>query len=350
MVTIYSDWRQLPFREIWVVDTEFYPGPGLANGGVEGDTLTPLCLVALEMRSDRLVRLWQDELGLFPAYRLDPDVLIVGYVLPAEFGFHIAKGWGEPACALDAYVEFRHYVNNGAIKGGDRDKGFYGIDGALRYFLENEIDHARKQAMRDRILQGPPFSALEKRDSLDYCEDDVRKLARLVPTSFQQSDRCCMRCFAPRFSGPQRSRSAAAPRSIGRFSGVPANTGAVCRSTSSPSLTVPSAVTRSSMVFRTGARNDLPIWCGAMACPGREPRAEHLMRGTKHFGRWPLDIRRSSRYESYVTHSRSCGLMTFRWVMMAATELHCGPTEPRPGAARRAIQSTSLAPPSGRAS
>jgi len=181
MVTIYSDWRQLPFREIWVVDTEFYPGPGLANGGVEGDTLTPLCLVALEMRSDRLVRLWQDELGLFPAYRLDPDVLIVGYVLPAEFGFHIAKGWGEPACALDAYVEFRHYVNNGAIKGGDRDKGFYGIDGALRYFLENEIDHARKQAMRDRILQGPPFSALEKRDSLDYCEDDVRKLARLVP-------------------------------------------------------------------------------------------------------------------------------------------------------------------------
>jgi len=181
MVTIYSDWRQLPFREIWIVDTEFYPGPGLANGGVEGDTLTPLCLVALEMRSDRLVRLWQDELGLFPAYRLDPDALIVGYVLPAEFGFHIAKGWGEPACALDAYVEFRHYVNNGAIKGGDRDKGFYGIDGALRYFLENEIDHARKQAMRDRILQGPPFSALEKRDSLDYCEDDVRKLARLVP-------------------------------------------------------------------------------------------------------------------------------------------------------------------------
>ena len=181
MVTIYSDWRQLPFREIWVVDTEFYPGPGLANGGVEGDPLTPLCLVALEMRSGCLFRLWQDELGLFPPYRLDPAALFVGYVLPAEFGFHMAKGWGEPACALDAYVEFRHYVNNGAIKGGDRDKGFYGIDGALRYFLEDEIDHARKQAMRDRILQGPPFSASEERDGLDYCEDDVRKLARLVP-------------------------------------------------------------------------------------------------------------------------------------------------------------------------
>ena len=28
-----SDWRQLPFREIWVIDTEFHPGRGLANGG-----------------------------------------------------------------------------------------------------------------------------------------------------------------------------------------------------------------------------------------------------------------------------------------------------------------------------
>ena len=70
-----SDALQLPFREIWVVDTEFYPGPGLANGGVAGDPPTPLCLVALEMRSGRLIRLWQDELGPFPPYRLDAEIL-----------------------------------------------------------------------------------------------------------------------------------------------------------------------------------------------------------------------------------------------------------------------------------
>src|SRR6516165_2887498 len=178
--TAIFDWRDLPFHEIWCIDTEFYPGVGLANGAVHGDAMTPLCLVALEMRSGRLIRLWQDELGRFPPYRLDNDALIVGYMLAAEFGFHIAKGWGEPACALDANVEFRHFVNDGSVKSGDRDKGFYGIDGALRYFLEDEIDHARKQAMRDRVLQGPPFSAPEEEDSLDYCEDDTRKLARVV--------------------------------------------------------------------------------------------------------------------------------------------------------------------------
>jgi hypothetical protein len=175
------DWRDLPSREVWCVDTEFYPGVGLANGATYGDSITPLCLVALEMRSGRLVRLWQDELGRFPPYRLDGDTLIIGYALAAEFGCHIALGWGEPARSLDAYVEFRHFTNDGSIKSGGRDKGFYGIDGALRYFLEDEIDVARKKATRDRIIQGPPFTPCERQEILVYCEDDTRALARLVP-------------------------------------------------------------------------------------------------------------------------------------------------------------------------
>ena len=178
--TIYSDWRQLPFREIWVVDTEFYPGPGLANGDVEGDPLTPLCLCALEMRSGRLIRLWQDELGPFPPYRLDAEALLTGHLLSAEFGFHLARNWGEPVCALDTYIEFRHYTNDGTIKSGDRDKGFYGIGGGLRYFLEDELDIRRKEAMRDRIVQGPPFNAQERRDIQLYNEDDVQGGARLL--------------------------------------------------------------------------------------------------------------------------------------------------------------------------
>ena len=40
--------------------------------------------------------------------------------------------------------------------------------------------------MRDRILDGPPFSAQERQDILDYCEGDVRSLVplmkHLVPT------------------------------------------------------------------------------------------------------------------------------------------------------------------------
>ena len=175
-----SNWQELPFREIWVVDTEFYPGAGLANGGREGDAVTPLCLVAREMRTGRVVRQWQDEFGPFPPYRLDADALIIGYMISAEFGTHIALGWGQPARALDPYIEFRHYTNDGAIKSGEREKGFYSLDGALRYFGGDGIDTAHKHDMRDRILQGPPFSADERAAILDYCESDIRALARLV--------------------------------------------------------------------------------------------------------------------------------------------------------------------------
>ena len=57
----------LPFSEVWCIDFEYYPGRGLANGGVDGDPVTPLCLVAHEVRSGRTIRLWQDELGPFSA-------------------------------------------------------------------------------------------------------------------------------------------------------------------------------------------------------------------------------------------------------------------------------------------
>jgi hypothetical protein len=180
-VVSVTNWRDLPFREIWCVDTEFYPGPGLANGGKEGDLPTPLCLVAIEMRSGRIVRQWQDEFGSIPPYGLDSDSLFIAYMNSAEYGTHLALCWGQPACAIDAYVEFRHFTNDGRIKSGDRDKGFYGIGGALRYFCEDSIDTAHKKDMRDRIMQGPPFTPQERTDFLDYCESDVDALVRLVP-------------------------------------------------------------------------------------------------------------------------------------------------------------------------
>jgi len=184
MPTTFSDWQDLPFREVWAVDTEFYPGPGLANGGQEGDAITPLCLVALEMRSGRLVRQWQNEFGRCPPYSIDPGSVVLGYMASAELGTHLALDWPQPANVLDPYIEFRHHVNDGSIE--KRDKGFFGIGGALRYFGGDGIDTAYKHDMRVRILQGPPFTGDERDAILNYCEVDVRSLARLtrhiVPT------------------------------------------------------------------------------------------------------------------------------------------------------------------------
>ena len=126
------DWRNLPYREIWSIDTEFYPGNGLANGGSEGDPITPLCLCGRELRTGRTIRLWQNEFGTEPPFSLDPDTLITAHALTAEFGVFRRKSWPEPAAALDTLIEFRHSVNDGMVKSEDRPKGFYGLAGALR--------------------------------------------------------------------------------------------------------------------------------------------------------------------------------------------------------------------------
>ena len=181
VTTRCSDWQDLPFREIWAVDTEYYPGPGLANGGERGDPITPLYLAAIEMRSGRTIGLWQGEFGLFPPYRLDQDALFLCYMSPAEFSFHQALGWGRPAYAIDIYTEFRHVTNDARVKSGGptkREKGFYSLLGCLRYFGEDELDAGHKKDMRDRILKGPPFSHLERQEIEQYGLDDGIALTR----------------------------------------------------------------------------------------------------------------------------------------------------------------------------
>src|SRR6516165_9511951 len=161
------DWRELPFDEIWAVDTEYYPGPGLANGGRQGDLITPLYLVAIEMRSGRTIRLRQGEFGPFPPYRLDRNALFICYMATAEFGFHQAVKWGQPCVSIDIYTEFRHITNDARVKSSGptrREKGFYSLPGCLRYFDEDELDTAHKKEMQDRITQGPPFSNAEWQD------------------------------------------------------------------------------------------------------------------------------------------------------------------------------------------
>jgi DNA polymerase I len=164
------------YEEIWAIDFEFYPGPDLASGGREGDLPTPLCLVAIELRTGRVIHRWVDQFGSLPPYRIDSGALIVSYMSTAEFSCHLALGWPQPACTFDAYIEFRHLTNDGSVK---REKGFYSLGGALQYFGEDGIDTTHKTDMRGRIVQGPPFSADEREAIQKYCEDDVHALARL---------------------------------------------------------------------------------------------------------------------------------------------------------------------------
>lgn len=89
------------FREIWCVDFEFRADPG------ERPWL--VCMVAQEVKTGRVVRLWRNELLALnrAPFEVGTDALFVAYFGSAEFGCFLELGWPLPLNVLDLFVEHR---------------------------------------------------------------------------------------------------------------------------------------------------------------------------------------------------------------------------------------------------
>jgi DNA polymerase-1 len=157
---------ELPFEEIWLHDFEFVARPG--------EHPDVVCLVAHELRSGRTLRLWRDRLGERPPYRVDRGVLFVSFAANAECACHLALGWPLPANVLDLSPAFRNLTNGRWTPEGK------GLLGALRYYGFSNTDQKQKDAMRDRIMRGWPFTPEEQQKILTYCTGDVNDLRRLL--------------------------------------------------------------------------------------------------------------------------------------------------------------------------
>src|SRR4051794_25160241 len=92
------------FRELWCVDFEYRSTPG--------NRPDPVCLVARELRSDRVVRLWRTDFGSAPPYPTGPASLFIAYHASAETTCHLALGWALPEAILDLEAEFRCATTN----------------------------------------------------------------------------------------------------------------------------------------------------------------------------------------------------------------------------------------------
>lgn len=155
------------FREVWCLDFEFH--------APAGHRPTPLCVVAKEMRSGRLVRSWLEGGPTDPPYSMDNSALFVAYYASAEWNCHLAMGWPVPVRIIDLYAEFAN------ITSGTRPLHGRGLLGALSYFNLPAIDAAEKSELRDLAIRGGPFTSAERGQLIDYCQMDVDALARLLP-------------------------------------------------------------------------------------------------------------------------------------------------------------------------
>jgi DNA polymerase-1 len=156
------------YREVWAADFEFAAPPG--------ECPSPVCMVARELHSGRIIRLWKNELGPAPPFSTGADVLFVAYYASAELGCFRVLSWPTPANILDLFTEFRDRTNGLAPPAGS------GLIGALAYFGLDTIGAQEKAEMRELAMRGGSYTAVEQSALLDYCETDVMALERLLAT------------------------------------------------------------------------------------------------------------------------------------------------------------------------
>lgn len=157
------------FREIWACDFEF--------AAQTGEQPSPVCLVAQELRSRRVVRLWRDDLLRLKKapFSTGPKSLCVAFYASAELGCFKVLGWDPPTRVLDLYPEFK------SLTSGLKTPCGHGLLGALVYFGIPGLGSAVKDSMRQLVLRGGEYSPNERKTILDYCQSDVDALAKLLP-------------------------------------------------------------------------------------------------------------------------------------------------------------------------
>jgi hypothetical protein len=163
----------------FLVDFEFHPA-----GRHEGNQPTPVCMVVKEWPSGHTSRYWQNDLEQMttPPFPTGDKALFVAFYASAEMDCFQMLGWEHPTHVLDLFAEFRCLTNGLRLGYGN------GLLGALLHYGLPSIGGEQKDALRDLILTGGPWTAAEQLTILDYCESDVVALAHLLGAMQGQID------------------------------------------------------------------------------------------------------------------------------------------------------------------
>lgn len=156
---------------VWLVDFEFRP-----VNGREGNLPEVVCLVAREYFTGHTHQLWAPQLqGLACApFATDSSALFVAYYASAEISCFLALGWPVPVNVLDLFAVFRN-ATNGLPHGGSHSL-LHAL--AVHGCPDPGLD---KEAMRQLVLRGGPWTRDEQQAILSYCASDVFALQHLLP-------------------------------------------------------------------------------------------------------------------------------------------------------------------------
>ena len=150
----------------------------------DGETPSPVCMVAYDLQTGERWRLGADELHRSESapFPVDERTLFVAYYSSAEINCFRTLGWPLPVRILDLFVEFRCITSGLPVPCGS------GLLGALAYHELDSINVSEKSEMRKLAMRGGPYSENEKVALLDYCETDVIALDKLLRAMLPKID------------------------------------------------------------------------------------------------------------------------------------------------------------------
>ena len=157
----------LPFFDrIYVIDFEFITKPS--------EHPIPVCVVSHEINSGETKRLWLfEENNTQLPYSISENYLFVAHMSSAEWGCHLVLNWSLPFNVIDTFVEYRCFSNHSFER-----RGANLLDACKAFGIET-ISKVEKDAARDRILAGAPYSKEDQEYIMRYCESDVLETAKL---------------------------------------------------------------------------------------------------------------------------------------------------------------------------
>jgi hypothetical protein len=172
------------FKNVVAVDFEFEFGghDTFEAAARSGERPRPVCMVAKELRSGRVWRVWRGEFLADPPFPVDGSTVLVAYYASAELSCFKALGWPQPVFVLDLFTEFRARTNGLTLANGA------GLLGAATYFGIDGIAIVEKQDLRSLILAGGPWSEAERQAILEYCASDVVMLEKLLEAMLSRID------------------------------------------------------------------------------------------------------------------------------------------------------------------
>jgi hypothetical protein len=172
------------FKNVVAIDFEFEFGGHntFEDAARSGERPRPVCMVAKELRTAKVWRMWRGEFWTDPPFPVDDSAVLVAYYASAELGCFKALGWPQPVFVLDLFTEFRARTNGLSLANGA------GLLGAATFFGIDGIDIVEKQDLRSLILAGGPWSEGERQAILEYCASDVIMLEKLLVAMLPRID------------------------------------------------------------------------------------------------------------------------------------------------------------------